>query len=245
MATPEPGAAALASPSSAPASSVPAASDPAAFDVDFFLDPMCPFAWQTSRWLLRVQQRRDLRIDWRFISLKLLHEHDADLSPRRAQSYETGFRYLRVLAAVRDGEGRGPIGDLYTAWGTRYWDVDADEVRARGGLGAVADSLDPAELLASVGVDPAYAAAADDRRWDEIVRADTELALDRAGRDVGTPVITYWPGGNSLFGPVISSVPDDDTAVAMYDALRTLVGFHQFSEIKRTNRDPLDLPALR
>ena len=76
-----------------------------------------------------------------------------------------------------------------------------------------------------------------------MLRAESDEAFARTGPDVGTPIITYDPPtGNSLFGPVISSIPDDEQAVAFYDALRTFVDFPAFSELKRTKRAPLDLP---
>ena len=81
--------------------------------------------------------------------------------------------------------------------------------------------------------------------WDEVLRAESDEAFRRTGPDVGTPIITYDPpNGNSLFGPVISSVPEDDDALRLYDALRTMVDLESFSELKRSKRPPLDLPVF-
>ncbi len=99
--------------------------------------------------------------------------------------------------------------------------------------------------MRSLGLPEALLQAADDDSWDALIRAESDEALRRTGADVGTPIITYDPpAGNSLFGPVISAVPDDETAVAFYEALRTFADFSAFSELKRTNRAPLDLPLL-
>ena len=88
--------------------------------------------------------------------------------------------------------------------------------------------------------------AADDSTWDTLIRAESDAAFERTGPDVGTPILTFDPPhGNSLFGPVISAVPDDETSVKFYEALRTFADFPEFSELKRTKRAPLDLPLLQ
>ncbi|HVF15018.1 MAG TPA: hypothetical protein VM942_10485 [Acidimicrobiales bacterium] len=113
-------------------------------------------------------------------------------------------------------------------------------------LSLTAKRMDPAEIVRSLGLPDALLDAADDPSWDALIRAESDEALRRTGPDVGTPIITCDPPtGNSLFGPVISVVPDDETALAFYDALRTFVDFSGFSELKRMDRAPIDLPLLR
>ncbi|MEA2844448.1 MAG: hypothetical protein QOJ69_2119, partial [Actinomycetota bacterium] len=108
-----------------------------------------------------------------------------------------------------------------------------------------AKSADPAEIVESLGLPDTLLEAADDDSWDPLIRAESDEAFRRTGANVGTPIITYDPPtGNSLFGPVISVVPDDETALAFYDALRTFADFKGFSELKRTDRAPIDLPLL-
>ncbi len=81
--------------------------------------------------------------------------------------------------------------------------------------------------------------------WDALIRAESDEAFRRTGPDVGTPIITFGGrDGNSLFGPVISSVPDDETSLAIYDAVRVLVDQPTFSELKRSARAQLDLPIF-
>lgn len=214
------------------------------YDLEFFFDPGCPFAWQTSVWIRRVAELRDVRIGWRFISLKFINEDKDEYLPGMRDAQHQGLRYHRICAAAREQFGNEAVGDLYRAWGEAYWNTEAegefpDKIKA-GFAHAV-----PAELIASVGLPASLLDAADDDSWDPLIRAETDEAFRRTGDDVGTPIITYLPSGNSLFGPVISSQPDDDAAVAFYDALRTFADFPEFSELKRTKRAPLDLPLLK
>lgn len=214
------------------------------YDVEFFFDPGCPFAWQTSVWMRRVAELRAVRIGWRFISLRFIHEDDPDQAPEMFEAQERGLRYHRICAAARERFGNDTVGELYRAWGERYWYRDAEgELVER--LADGARHTDPAEILDALGLPADLLDAAADDSWDPVIRAETEEAFRRTGPDVGTPIITYDPpSGNSLFGPVISEVPGDEQAVAFYDALRTFADFKGFSELKRTDRAPLDLPLL-
>jgi hypothetical protein len=213
------------------------------YDVDFFFDPGCPFAWQTSVWIRRVAALRDIRIGWRFISLRFINEH-ADLPPAMVQAQERGLRYHRICAAARQRLGNEAVGELYRAWGERYW-YTSFEGSVPERLARAATQMDPAEIVRSLGLPADLLDAADDDSWDPLIRAESAEAFRRTGPDVGTPIITYDPpNGNSLFGPVISAVPDDETAVAFWDALRTFADFRGFSELKRTDRARLDLPLM-
>lgn len=214
------------------------------YDVEFFFDPGCPFAWQTSVWIRRVAELRDVKIGWRFISLRHINR-DNELPPQMVEAQERGLRYHRVCAAARAELGNDAVGQLYRAWGERYWYGKAEgDLIAR--LAAAVESVSIPEILADLDLPASLADAADDPSWDEVIVAESDEAFRRTGPDVGTPIITYDPPhGNSLFGPVISAVPDDERAVAFYDALRVFVDFPEFSELKRTDRKPLDLPLFR
>jgi hypothetical protein len=213
------------------------------FDVEFFFDPGCPFAWQASVWIRRVVELRGINVGWRFISLHFINEHNERPS-EMVEAHQRGLSYHRICAAARDRFGNDAVGELYRAWGERYWYTDAEgEFGER--LAAGARHANPEDILRSLRLPLDLVAAATDPSWDATIRAETDEAFRRTGPDVGTPVITYDPpDGNSLFGPVISEVPDDRRAVEFYDALRTLVDFRGFSELKRTDRVPLDLPLL-
>lgn len=213
------------------------------YDIEFFFDPGCPFAWQTSVWMRRVAQRRGVRVGWRFISLQFANE-GREMPPALAQSQVRSHRYLRICAAARQRYGNETVGALYRGWGERFWYVKGEgDFAAR--LEEGARHADPVEILRSLELPSDLLDAADDTSWDAVIRAETDEAFRRTGPDVGTPIITYDPpDGSSLFGPVLSDVPDGDEAVAIFDALRTLARFPGFSELKRSKRPPLDLPLL-
>ena len=210
-------------------------------DLEFFLDPMCPFAWQTSVWIRRVAELRDLRIGWRFVSLHVIHENDAEPSPNYVGILRRGLEVHRVLAALRAEYGNDEVGWLYESWGRHLWYGEAGS-----SVGERAQAIDVVELLNEADLPSSLADAVTDDSFDHVLRAETALAFARAGDDLGTPIITYGPpDGPSFFGPVISSIPTDADALAIYDSLRTLAAFPDFAEIKRTKRPDLDLPVLR
>jgi 2-hydroxychromene-2-carboxylate isomerase len=212
-------------------------------DIEFFFDPGCPFAWQTSVWIRRVIELRGISVGWRFISLKFINEaNDVPEMMRAAQ--DRGLRYHRICAAARSRFGNDAVGRLYRAYGERHWYEGADgELVER--LAEAAERVEPADILADLGLPSDLLDAAEDDSWDEVIRAESDEAFRRTGPGVGTPIITYGPpSGNSLFGPVISAVPDDETSVRFYEALRTFADFRDFSELKRTDRTRIDLPLL-
>ena len=217
-------------------------------DVEFFWDPVCPFAWVTSRWVVKVAEQRDYDVDWRFISLRLLNK-DRDYATEFPEGYidghTQGLRLLRVAAAVRAEVGREPMGALYTKFGEHIWDRRPEEVDGR--LGAIADlaTATAPEVLAGLGLPEQLADALDDESWDEVLQAETDEALRRVGDDVGTPILTFEPpDGVSFFGPVISRVPDDEDALRLWDAVMELAAWPGFAELKRSLREMPQLPLL-
>lgn len=203
-------------------------------DVDFFWDPMCPWAWITSRWMVEVQEQRGLDVDWRFIALRVVNEekdYGRDFPAGYPEQHGLGLKLLRVAAAVKEQHGRERVGELYTALGTR---IHVDQRR---------DSLfEPAEvtaLLVSLGLSPDLTSALDDTgRYDAEVRSDTATALERAGGDLGTPIITFAPpDGPSFFGPVISRIPRGTEATELWDATERIARFPGFAELKRSLRE--------
>lgn len=214
------------------------------YDIEFFWDPVCPFAWITSRWVTKVAAQSDYTVDWRFISLRLLNKHRdyaTEFPPEYEAGHTAGLRMLRVAAAVRAELGREPLGALVTAYGESYWD------RPRGSdlRGWLSSTEHAGAVLAAAGLSRDYATALDDTSWDQIIDDETELALSRTGRDVGTPILTFRPpDGLSFFGPVISRVPDDDEALPLWDAVTTLAAFPGFAEMKRSLREVPQLNIL-
>jgi 2-hydroxychromene-2-carboxylate isomerase len=213
------------------------------YDVEYFFDPGCPFAWQTSVWIRRVIELKGIKVGWRFISLKFINEGN-DLPPQMVEAQDRGLRYHRICAAARAELGNDAVGRLYRAFGERFW-YTPGEGDLFGRFAEAAERVDPAEIIKELDLPAHLLDAADDDSWDAQIRAESDEAFRRTGKDVGTPILTYDPPtGNSLFGPVISTVPDDETAVAFYDALRVFVDFPAFSELKRTDRAALDLPLF-
>ena len=212
-------------------------------DLDFFFDPICPFAWLTSRWALLVAGERDLSVRWRFICLRIVNE-ETDYSrfpPAYPSLHELGRDLLRVAAATREAAGNEAVGALYTAMGGRLHHEGVTNEVWRGGEPPAGLA---ATVLADAGLDPALVEAAADESWDAVLREETDLALSRTGKDVGTPILTFSPGADdesSFFGPVISRVPEPDQSLALYDAVRTLAATRGFAELKRSLRDPLEL----
>ncbi len=202
-------------------------------DVEFFFDPVCPWAWVTSRWVHEVQRQRRVDVDWRFIGLRIVNEqrdYDVEFPPGYLDLHTMGLRLLRVAAALREAHGPEAVGPYYSAVG------GAIHVERRRD-----DFLDPqavVPVLTELGYDPALGAAALDTDWDDVVRADGDAALARTGRDVGTPVITFGPpAGPSFFGPVISRVPRGAEALELWDSIERLAAFEGFAELKRAIRE--------
>jgi hypothetical protein len=205
-------------------------------DVEFFWDPVCPWAWLTSRWVEEVAAQRDLEVNWRFISLRLLNatkDYETDFAAGYVATHTTGLKLLRVAAAVRDKEGPGPMAGLYTTFG--------GDLHVRGRRHELVDHWEAGfpDYLRSVGVAEEYIGAANDERWDEVLQAETDEALSRTGKDVGTPIITFYSGDQptSFFGPVISRVPRGAEALRLWDAVWELASFPGLAELKRSLRE--------
>jgi 2-hydroxychromene-2-carboxylate isomerase len=205
-------------------------------DVEFFWDPICPWAWLTSRWVAEVAAQRDLDVDWRFICLRLVNagrDYATDFPPGYPAVHGTGQKLLRVAAAVREDEGRAAMADLYTRFG--------GDIHVRGRRQELVDDFEAGfpDYLRSAGIAEAHLAAANDPAWDAVLQAETDEALERTGRDVGTPIISFHTGGatSSFFGPVISRVPRGAEALELWDAVWRLAAFPGLAELKRSLRE--------
>lgn len=197
-----------------------------------FVDPCCPFAWITSRWLTEVERQRDLDLEFRLVSLSVINE-DRDLEDWYREFNDRAWGPARVFAAVEAEHGSTGARAFYEAFGRRFH-VERDEDLERVIPLALADA----------GLEPTLNSAVDANRWDEVLRASTHDALEPVGVEVGTPVLHL--DGTAVFGPVLTSCPRGDDAVALFDALRTVLATTGFSEIQRARSDALDRsdPAL-
>ncbi len=205
-------------------------------DVEFYWDPVCPWAWLTSRWVAEVAAQRNLDVDWRFISLRLLNKdknYETDFPAGYIPGHTTGQKLLRVAAAVRAEEGRGRMGELYTQFG--------GDLHVRGRRHDMVDHWEAGfpDYLRSVGIEERYLAAANDEGWDAVLQAETDEALTRTGKDVGTPIISFNREGqqHSFFGPVISRVPRGEEATRLWDAVWEVATFPGLAELKRSLRE--------
>ena len=214
------------------------------YDLHFYFDPVCPFAWMTSRWVRMVAAQRDYRVDWRFISLRILNAN-VDYATHFPEHYEdehtAGLRLLRVFARVRSDHGRAAIEPLYSRIGARLFDTPRDGLSAAD-LGTPR-LLEP--LLRDAGLPVELAAGLDDAAVDNEVRTETEEALILTGRDVGTPILHFQPpGGTAFFGPVISRLPRPADAGPLWDHVIALAAFPGFAEIKRSLRERPQLASF-
>ena len=212
-------------------------------DLHFYFDPVCPFAWMTSKWVRKVVAQRDYAVEWRFISLRLLNSHidyDAHFPPEYEAGHTAGLRLLRVAAKARTEHGPEAMDPLYAAFGAHIFDT-AMPIRS------LVDRLHDGSLLRAVlddaGLPQALAEALEDESWDMTIRAETDEALSLTGKDVGTPILHFQPPqGVAFFGPVISRLPSDAEAVELWDHVIGLARFAGFAELKRSLRE---LPQLR
>jgi 2-hydroxychromene-2-carboxylate isomerase len=215
----------------------------AEYDLHFYFDPVCPFAWLTSKWVRIVAAQRGYRVDWRFISLRILNAHidyASHFPPNYEDGHTAGLRLLRVAARVRAEHGREAVGPLYKAIGTRIFDTSRDVDPLSASDQGSRRTLEP--LLRDAGLTSDLAEALDDQTFDDEIRAETEEALALTGRDVGTPILHFQPpGGTAFFGPVISRLPSPDDAGTLWDHVIALTSFPGFAEIKRSLRE---LPQL-
>ncbi len=206
-------------------------------DLEFFFDPICPWAWITSRLTVEVAHQRDLIVDWRFICLRMVNEekdYDREFPPGYVNAHTAGHRMLRIAAAARRDAGNAAVDALYTEFGEQLHTAGRSEEIRDGNDSAIAEAVEEAGLPASL------AAAGDDESLDEVLREETLLALSRTGKDVGTPIITFAPGTDreaSFFGPVIARVPRGEEALRIWDAVEVLARTPGFAELKRSARD--------
>jgi 2-hydroxychromene-2-carboxylate isomerase len=201
-------------------------------DLEFFWDPVCPWAWLTSRWVVNVTEERPMDVDWRFISLRIVNkdrDYATEFRPGYERGHTRGLELLRVAAAVRESLGREAVLPLYTVLGrVIHHEQAADAFDDPSGIQAVLEEL---------GYPVALGAAATSTDHDDLIATETQEALDRCGGNVGTPVLSFAPPeGPSFFGPVINKAPRGQAAIDLWDAVVALGSNPHFSELKRSTR---------
>ncbi len=193
---------------------------------DFWFDPLCPFAWISSRWMLEVEQVRDVDVRWHVMSLAYLNK-DKDITDDYRRMLEPGWGPVRVCIAAEQKYGNERLLDLYTAMGERIH-LQQSGITQEMAEGALADA----------GMDAALIDAWDDESYDDAVAASHHEGMDAVGDEVGTPTIHIE--GAAFFGPVLSRIPRGEEAGQLWDGCVAVAKVPYFYELKRTRSGKLD-----
>lgn len=199
---------------------------------DLWFDPLCPFAWITSRWILEAAEVRQFEVHWHVMSLGYLNK-DRDLPEEYREMLAPAWGPVRVLLAAQERHGEKVLRPMYDAFGQRiHLDGRRLHEQPDGGLALIA------EVLAETGLEADLIDAATDSSWDEAVARSHHEGMDAVGDDVGTPTIHV--NGSAFFGPVLSKIPRGEDAGRLWDGVVAVAAFPYFYELKRTRTGDLD-----
>ena len=190
---------------------------------DFWFDPLCPFAWITSRWIGEVEGVRDIETDWHVMSLAVLNE-GRDLEPSYRESMDNAWGLVRVIIAAQQQHGDATVKALYDAMGSLIHEAgekDRDVVITKA--------------LADCGLPATLAAAASTDAFDDQLRASHQEGISLVGQDVGTPVVAF--NGTAFFGPVLTRIPRGEEAGKLWDATTAIAAYPHFFELKRSRTE--------
>jgi len=188
--------------------------------VDLWVDPACPWAWVTSRWLLEAQKVRDIDVKFHVMSLAVLNE-GREMPEKYVELMQKAWRPVRVLIAAEQRHGNEVVEKLYSAMGAHYHIKSEKDIDV-----LISESLKEAGLEA----DLADAQLSTD--FDEALKKSHHQGMDPVGMDVGTPVIHF--GDVAIFGPVVTPAPKGEAAGKLFDGVSLVAGTPGFYELKRT-----------
>jgi len=191
---------------------------------DFWFDPMCPFAWVTSRWISEVEDVRDISTEWHVMSLAMLNEGREELPEEYKAFLTKAWAPVRVITAAAQQHGTGYVKALYDAMGTKIHNEGNQDI---------AEVI--SKSLAEVGLPAELAAAGQNDDYDATLRTSHEAGISLVGQDVGTPIVAF--NGTAFFGPVLTRIPRGEDAGRLWDASVTLASFPYFYEIKRSRTE--------
>jgi hypothetical protein len=187
--------------------------------VTIWLDPVCPFSWNTARWLKAVADKTGLAIEWRLMSLAVLNE-GREMPPQQQSRMRDSERIGRLMAAIRDQHGNEGLATAYFAFAERYLDQSepVDDQLVAQVLGAVKSWDVTTDVLS-------------DSSWDELVRRSHQAGQDALGEPGGSPITRI--NGHTFFGPVLTAPPDPGAVETLFDAVAALAAVPQFSQLQR------------
>ncbi len=209
-------------------------------DVEVFVDPSCPWAWITSRWIKDVAPQRDLTLTWRSYCLEIRDDYGvAATMPEQFReaaitAHAIAHRMLRIFEAARARAGEAAVDALYTEWGRRFF-----------GRGPVLDDALLSDCLAACRLDPDLAGAADDEKWDAPIVEAMEVAYAFGGPKTQTPTIVVGGDPHHGFkGPVMAPAPTGEAAARLWDAIQVISQEPGFFELTRPRTNKPRPPAL-